>query len=191
MTDASDIWQRGQDVLTSAINPSNGTITVNLGSVISGETESVNAEWWQPNGFASRPAKPTPNEHAAQTVVLKGSDVDCCVASRDIRCQAIYGALDHGETCIFSTAGQGRAIFKKDGGVHLYTRAGNAANGAGIVIQADAMGDAIRAINSLGYGLIIDPTGIRLTVGKAGIFLDAATGSRMIFLARSSACLRV
>jgi hypothetical protein len=178
------IWNRGLDVLATAIDATTRTITAMLGDAVGEETISSNAEWWQPQGFASRPSKPTKGRPSAQVVLLRGSDVDACIACRDLRCQDIYGSLDYGETCIFAPGedgtGQARILLKKDGGIHLYTRQGNTSGGAGMTIQVDAANNTIRLLNGNGHGIIIDATGVRITAKDAGITVSSGTGNIVV-----------
>ena len=163
------VWDRGVGITNSSRDPTTNTILLVLGDEVGETTESPDAEQWQPSGIASRPAKPTKGSPSAQALLLRGSDRDAVIGVRDVRCQSVYASLDYGETCVYApgenATAQGRILLKKDGSVNLYTRAGNTSSGGGIVIQADAENDAIRILNSQGYGIIIDSHGVRITAG--------------------------
>lgn len=118
-----------------------------------------------------------PNGSAAQTVVVRGGGRDHVIASRDPRSFDVYGDLEPGETCVYAAGtygkAQGRALFKKDGSIHLYTRKGNTRVGEGMTFQLDAQEGAIRATNDKGFGFIIDGDGVKLTAGGATLTLNA------------------
>ena len=171
------LFQSGIDILKTTINTATKRILVstgNNGPTQTSETDSV--EWWQHVGFASRPAVPDAGKNAAQGFIIRAGDYDICLASQDMRGLDIYGSLGDGETCVYApgkdSKGQARALFKNDGSIHLYTRVKNDPNGAGMVIQLDAQNDAIRLLNSKGYGLIIDANGVRATSIGAGLTLS-------------------
>lgn len=180
------IWDRGLGVLNTDRDEKTNTITASLGDEVQGADISDNAEWWQHIGFASRPSKPEQGVAGPQVVALCASDGDVCIASRDVRCHGIYGALDYGETCLFAGGedgtGQARVLLKKDGGIHLYTRRGNTPSGAGMVVQLDAQNNAIRLLNGSGFGLIIDADGVRVTAGAngGGLTVGADGGVKLI-----------
>jgi hypothetical protein len=176
-----DLIDVGVDILSTAIDTVSRRIFAYLGDVKAEDGESDKATWMQHVGFASRPGKPIAGKSAAQCVRIRRSDGDVVLGSCDARTLEMYGALDDGETCI-SAGGpdgtaQGRVLLKKDGSVNAYTRAGNSSSGAGMVMQLDAANNAVRLLNGLGYGIIADANGITLTVGKASITLNGATGA--------------
>jgi hypothetical protein len=149
-------------------------ILTKIGSVTGeGQTDSDKVEWWQQVGFASRPAKPNKDkEEAAGALVLRIGRYEIAFASQDNRTNAIYGALADGETCMFGGGedgkSQGRVLIKKNGSVNIYTRAGNAEDGDGMLFQMDAENDTIRCVNSKGYGFIIDGDGFKAFAGGSG-----------------------
>ncbi|HVH44838.1 MAG TPA: hypothetical protein VM925_20935, partial [Labilithrix sp.] len=164
--DLRGLIQAGFDVLTTTVDKVTKKITAQLGSVVGKTTDTDGAEWWQHYGLATRPPKPEAGKAAAQAVVVRMGDHDICIASQDLRGLELYGALDHGETCLYSAGadgnGQARVLLKKDGSVSLFTKQGNAAGGTGMIIQLDAGGNAIRLLNASGNGIIIDADGIKL-----------------------------
>lgn len=173
--DLKGFIQVGLDVLTTTVTKATKKITAQLGSVSAESVDTANAEWWQHYGFASRPPKPQAGKTAAQAVVLRRGDYDIVIASQDLRGLELYGALDHGEVCIYSAGedgnGQARILLKKDGSVSAYTRKGNVASGTGMLIQLDAQAGAVRALNDKGYGLIISQDDVVLTAGDAALTL--------------------
>ena len=182
--DLSGLIQVGFDVLTTTVDATTKKITAQLGSVVGKTTDTDGAEWWQHYGFASRPPKPDAGKEAAQAVVIRMGDHDIVIASQDLRGLELYGRLDHGETCIYAAGpdgkAQGRILIKKDGSISLFSKKGNVADGTGMLIQLDAMNNAIRLLNASGHGLIIDDEGVKLTTGKAGLSLTAGGDAKLI-----------
>lgn len=180
----SSLWDRGISILNSLRNEKTNTLTVNLGDDEGSITESSGAEWWQHIGFASRPSKVTQDENerkkvgGPQAVVFRGSDRDCVIASRDTRTHSLYANLDYGETCVFAPGydgkAQGRIFLKKDGSIHMYTRAGNSSSGSGMTVSLDATNNRATLINGKGFGLIVDEDGVTLTAGDAALVLKAS-----------------
>jgi len=66
-------------------------------------------KWWQQVGFISRPTNAVPGQSACQGVILRESDYDACVASRDLRGLALAGTMAPGETCIYAGGADGRS----------------------------------------------------------------------------------
>lgn len=176
--------QAGFDVLTTTVSAKTKKILAQLGSVRGETTDSDAAEWWQHVGFASRPSKPIAKTSAAQTIKVSAADRDLCVASQDLRGLELYGSLDFGETCLYAPGetgtAQARIVLKKDGSIHLYTRQGNTSTGGGMVVQVDAANDAIRLLNSQGYGLIIDGDGITLTTGTGALTIASSGNVKLV-----------
>lgn len=173
----SGLVHAGLDILSSTLSATTKAILLQTGDAVKEGTDADAVEHWQHIGFASRPAKPEAGKKAAQCVVLKTSDRDVAIASRDLRGLDLYGSLDHGESCVYAAGADGnaqaRVLLKKDGSISLYTRKGNTSSGAGMVIQVDAQNGAIRLINDKGYGIIIDGDGVKLTSRAAGLSLGA------------------
>jgi len=191
------LWDRGIAILNTLRNAKTNTMTANLGDDEGNITESSGAEWWQHIGFASRPSKVSPElkdrqkSGGPQAVILRGSDRDCVIASRDTRCHSLYGSLDYGETCVFGSGedgkAQGRMVIKKDGSVFLYTRAGNATDGNGMTVSLDATNNQVSLLNGKGYGIIINEDGITLTAGDAAIEIKSSGGINIT--ATKTACI--
>jgi hypothetical protein len=175
--DLSGLIQVGFDILTTTVDAVTKKITAQLGSVVGQTVDTDGAEWWQHVGIATRPPKPEAGKKAAQALVLRMGDHDIVLASQDLRGLELYGALDHGETCIYAPGedgeGQARILLKKDGSVSLFTKQGNTSGGTGMLIQVDAANNAIRLLNADGHGIIIDSDGIKLTAGNAALSLNA------------------
>lgn len=178
------IVEVGLDILTTTVNASTKRILAQTGDVVKDATETDGAEWWQHVGFASRPPKPQAGKQAAQAVVLKTSDRDVVIGSVDQRGLALYGNLDHGESCLYAAGedgeAQARVLLKKDGSINLYTRKGNTSAGAGMVIQIDAINGAIRLLNDKGYGIIIDADGVKITSGNAALVLTGSGDATLV-----------
>lgn len=176
--------QAGFDILTTTVDAVTKKITAQLGSVVGKTTDTDSAEWWQHVGIATRPPKPEAGKRAAQGLVMRLGDYDIVFASQDPRGLDLYGALDHGETCIYGAGedgnAQGRILIKKDGSVSIFSKQGNAVGGTGMLIQLDAMNNAIRLLNADGHGIIIDSEGVKITAGDSALSLNADGSSKLV-----------
>jgi hypothetical protein len=124
------LFEFGVDVLASTLDPTTGTITLQLGDVAQGRADSNNAEMWQgASGICSRPALPTQGKASCQVCVIKKSDRDMPFAYRDLRATAIYANLEPGATCLYATAGQAREVCKADGSARQMTTDDNTETG--------------------------------------------------------------
>lgn len=174
--DLAGLFFIGADILTTTVNKVTRKILAQTGSVVGEIVDADNVEWWQQVGFASRPSKPTKGKAAAQGLGIRRGDYDICFASQDVRCLAIYGELDHGETCIFAAGSdgtaQGRILLKKDGSVGIYALQGNAAGGASVTIQVLPSG-VINLAGPFGGISIADGKTTMLSSAGAGVQLDA------------------
>lgn len=170
------LFDIGADVLGSARNEINGSISVQIGDAIGKEVRCDNASWWQHVGFASRPALAENGKSSAQTIAIETGDRDICFASRDVRGQGIYGSLESGETCLYAggpnNTGTGRIILKDDGSVStvsLLTQKSNTSNGNPIVVQLSSAGKITLANEDKGT-IVLDQEGIKMaTTGKVQI----------------------
>jgi hypothetical protein len=181
----SSVFQVGLDILSTVRDTVTKTILANLGDVVTEQSESDEAEWWQHVGFASRPSKADKTAHvAAQCVTLRTGGRDAVIASRDLRGQTLAGNLQPGETCIYASGDSGtaqaRILLKADGSINLYTREGNTESGGGMAIMLTPSSDTISIVNSAGFGLVISPDGVKLTAGDAGLTLDASGGIKLV-----------
>jgi len=169
-TQPEDIFDVGVDILSTDI-ADNGTITCQTGDVVSRQVFCANNEWWQPAGFASRPAKPEPGKAACQGVMLNRGDHDVCIGQKDIRGQAIYGNLKDGEFCAYAPGAQGRVSGKADGSVTIYTTDDNTADGNGVYFKVAK--DKFQFMAPWGR-LTFDATGFHvLTASGARLFMGA------------------
>lgn len=167
----------GVDILSTTLDKATGRILAYLGDVKAKRSESDAAQFMQHVGMATRPRKAEPGKGAAQCVRICRSNGDVVIASSDSRTQEMYGQLDDGESAFFASDGQARALFKKDGSVNLYTRAGNTAGGAGMVIQLDAAGNTARVLNGAGIGAVFDGTSATITAGDGAAITANADGT--------------
>lgn len=163
------------------------TIMLQVGDANAGESHADEAELWQHVGLASRPSPPTgsgANKEAAQAVMIRLSDYDVVLATRDTRFQDIYGNLRDGETCLYATGsdgkGQARTILKHDGSINLYTKLGNSPTGKGMGIFIDPNNDRISIVNSKGYGIIINEDGALVTAKDSALKLDGSGSASLI-----------
>jgi len=109
----------GLDVLSTTISKATGLIVAQIGNVVTSVPSGDVSEWWQHVGFVSRPKKPVPGKSAAQVVIVKRSDHDAIIASRDDRSAAIYASLDDGETAVFASDGTAIIFIRKDGSIEV------------------------------------------------------------------------
>jgi len=174
-------------VLGTTLKAKTKRVLAQIGSIEGeGLEEANNVEWIQHVGFASRPAKAVigSKDETASAVVLRVGNREIAIGSFDVRGLPLYGSLAEGETCVYSAGDDGNAqariILKKNGSINCYTRKGNTADGAGMLFQMDAENGAIRLINDLGYGLIIDEDGVRLTSGEAALTLGSDGAAKLI-----------
>lgn len=176
--DPSSMIQVGLDILNTTRDEVTKTLLGFLGDVIgaarggAAAVDGDKAEWWQHVGFLSRPSKPEAGKQSAQAMAFRRSDRDVIFASRDLRGQDLAGDLGYGETFLYAPGedGRGQAKIKlcKDGSIVIYTKKGNVSSGVGMVVQLDAVNDAIRITNAKGYGLIIDTDGVKILAGSSG-----------------------
>lgn len=140
-----DIARLGYDVLTVVIDGVTGLVTSQLGDVVKQRPVSEDNEWYYPPGYVGIPRKPDAGTAAAQVAVITRSSNGAIVGCRDARDAQIVTAvgLDYGETMVFSPAGGGYAVFRKDGTVSV----GDAT--AASVAKGDAMSDLIDALITL------------------------------------------
>lgn len=92
---------------------------------------------------------------------------------------ATYGNLAENELCLApgSADAIARILMKANNSINLYTK--TPAN-KGMLISMDPSTDTISIVNSKGYGIIIDPTGIKLTAKDSGIQLGDDGNSKFI-----------
>lgn len=127
----SYLFDVGKDILFSELDKATQTILCQTGDATNQVTDADVAELWQQPGFWSLPAPPTQGKPSCQAIVLKRSDHDIIIATRDLRSSSIYGNLQPGETCVgaSSTASQARSVYKLDGSISHATTDTNKANG--------------------------------------------------------------
>lgn len=167
--DIGDLLHLGLDVLSSKIDPTTGAMLVQLGDSTTGETESDGAEVWQQPGLASLPAAPTQGSASCQAIAIRRTDRDMVFAMCDKRATSIYGKMKPGETCVYATAGQARALFKADGHAVIYTTADNTPSGQTHAITLGPEG--LQIMTKFG-GITIDSNGITITSGQAALILS-------------------
>ncbi len=129
----------GMDVLKTFISTKTDSILAQIGDVIGESVDVDSAEWWQHVGFSSRPSKPDAGKAACQAVVVRRGQIDAAFASRDIRCQKIYGNLKDGETCIWAGGvdglAQARVLLRQDGSCTMYTTDSNTELGKSVYFR--------------------------------------------------------
>jgi len=182
---ALDVFRIGLHVLKTTISGTAKTVLAQLGNVAgAGVPESDTAEWWQHDGFMSLPPTATPGASASETVTISRGGRDVVIASRDLRGQQLAGSMQPGETCLYAAGadgkGQSRILLKANGSINLYTRKGNTDSGGGLALMLDPSTDQITMVNSQGYGIIIDSTGVKLTSKGAGLTLTSEGNATLV-----------
>lgn len=161
-------------MLNTSLDPTTKVVKLVLGDAVSGENDADGAvEMWGPPGIISMPAPPTSGAPSCQTIVLKRGDHDIVIALRDTRAAQIYGNLKAGETAVFATVGQARGLFKADGSINFYTTVNNQPGGNALAVSITPSTDTISAVNSKGYGFIINDNGVTLSAGAASLTLNS------------------
>lgn len=167
----------GVTILRTTVDAATKAILAQLGESRTEESIADGAEWWQHVGFISRPSKAVPKGESCEGIVVRRSGNDVVISSRDKRGRELAGELKEGETCLYAAGpdgkGQSRVLLKANGAIALYTREGNTEAGQGMAVILDPMTDTVSVTNSLGFGLIISPDGVRLTSKEGGLTLTA------------------
>jgi hypothetical protein len=126
----ADIARVGLDVLVAVVDATTGLVTAQLGNVVTQKATSDDDEWYFPPGYVALPKKPAAGTAASQVCIITRSDHNAIVGCRDARDAAIVNglnpALDYGETLVFSPAGKGYSVFRKDGSVQTFSGDGTA-----------------------------------------------------------------
>lgn len=175
----------GVDILNAERDEETKVVLLQTGDVVGaaegggGTVDGERVEHWQHVGLVSIPPKPEAGKSACQGIVVRRSNHDACIATRDLRGQELAGQLKYGETCIYAAGetgtAQGRVILKQNGSINLYTRAGNTEGGAGMGVFVDPENDQISILNSKGYGIVINGDGVFLSAGGAiGLKLESS-----------------
>lgn len=139
----------GLDILKTSKTNAQSFITAQIGNVVTGIATGDVSEWWQHVGFASRPKKPSAGTSAAQCVVIKKSDHDAVIASRDSRTTAVYDSLLDGETAIFASEGGAIIVLRVDGTIEITggtVKIGD--SGAVVLAKAQAISDLQTVFNA-------------------------------------------
>ena len=135
-----DTFSLGVDILGTRQNE-RGTMLAQTGDVIGEGVSSVDAEFWQHVGFASRPAKAVVGKDACQAITINTGSADVVIATRDLRANALIGTLKEGDTLIYAAgpanAGTAKLLLSGDGSVTV------TAGGTTVVIKGDSV-----AVNS-------------------------------------------
>lgn len=136
--------QFGIDILNTTLGatPSSptGTIVAQTGDAIRGTVACNQADYWQQVGFASRPspAGTAPGilagtGMACQALAFRCSDRDVIFATKDYRCNQVYGNIAPGETAVFAGGeqglGQAVSTWNDDGSITHFTTDTNTAAG--------------------------------------------------------------
>lgn len=164
----------GADVLHAARDEATSIVVAQLGDVVGEDVDADNAEWWQHVGLVSLPPAAEPGKAACQCVVVRDTGNDVCVASRDLRGQALAGQLKAGETCVYAAGtdgkAQARSLWKADGSQAHVTFVGNVPTGetVGLFIQPSGNVDAV----AKDAALLLRPSDISLFSPSASLSLE-------------------
>lgn len=170
MSGLPGVWQT-VDVLISR-RADSGAVLAQTGDAVTGSVSDPDAVLWQSLGVVARPKKPSADGSACQAVVLKTSGRDYCIAYRDVRALELAGALGEGDTAIYATEGQARALFKADGSVTIITTADNTAAGQTVALSVGP--DGIKMFGPWG-AMTLDAAGFQVAVagGATTLVMDA------------------
>lgn len=169
-----DVFRVGIGILRTVIGDT-GAILAQTGDAATDSTETDRVAWWQQVGFLSRPSKAEAGKKSAEAVVIRLHGHDISIASRDLRGLELAGNLEEGETMIYAPGetgtGQARILLKANGNIAIFTRSGNAENGAGVTIQANADGSIVA--QSEHGAMRLDADGWRFGCGSAALQLGS------------------
>lgn len=129
------LFDVGKDILCTTLDLATGVLSAQTGDSTTQTPDVDRAEWWQHTGFSSRPTVPSPGNAACQSIVLKRSDRDIILATRDVRGTDILGNLADGETCVYASGAQGRSVYKADGSINHITTDSNKPDGNSVFIR--------------------------------------------------------
>lgn len=184
MSGLPGVWQT-VDVLYSR-RADTGAVLAQTGSASAQRVDDPDAVLWQSLGVVARPKAPGTDGRGCQAIVLRSSGRDYCIAYRDVRALSLAGALGEGDTCVYATDGQARALFKADGSITLITTADNTATGQTVLFSVGTTG--IKAVTPWGVATI-DENGIQLAAAGGASFLKLdADGFTVSGAAASLAC---
>jgi len=168
-----DILGTSRDVANEAAGTNTNSITAQAGDVVSQQATEQNVAWRQHVGLCSRPSNAVAGKAAAQGVLLSGSSQSYCIASSDVRGQALYANLQAGETCLYAGGadGNGTAVVtvKANGDAVMANKFGNTASGQTQFVMLGADG-SFRVETACGR-IVMDATGIHL-IHASGARLD-------------------
>jgi hypothetical protein len=154
---------RVEECMSTTLDAKSKAILAQVGDVQHERVEDSDVPVFQTWGVMSRPAIPTSKKEGAEVVLLRSVDQDIAIAGRDLRFSELAGSLKDGETCVFASTGQARALFKADGSITLYTTSDNTSSGTSVAITIGTTG--IKLIGPAGV-VTIDSNGVQL--GESG-----------------------
>jgi hypothetical protein len=190
--------QLGNDILRSDIDAATGFVALQTGDVTAGtgtdqpgEVVAQGSDLWQHVGFCSRPATPVAGKSAAQALEIERGDFNVCVATRDSRSASMYGALKDGETAVFASTGQARALFKADGSITLVTTSDNTAAGTTVSLRVSKDGFVFSApwggfsFTATGFQAYTQTTGVSPTFLGS---LEVRNDGNCVFTGKGTIC---
>jgi hypothetical protein len=170
MTQAENLISIKQ-IMGSSISDT-GAVTLQLGSVTTGDVDVTNALVWSLPCIAYRPSNPTGTVQAADALSLRYGDTHYVVAGRDTLSATIAGNLLPGEVCVYAPGefglGQGRMLFKGTGAITIYTTVGNTEGGESMAISIDPQAQAISATIGQAGAVVMNTDGFQGIFGQSG-----------------------
>lgn len=183
----------GEDILVTRRDEDTNTILAQTGDVIAEETQSQESVVWQHSGFCSRPPNAIAGKSSAQAIVLRSSQYDAIVATRDLASQQMYGLLNEGESCLYAAGpdgqSQARVLCKSDGSINLVTTDTNTPKGKTLIHSFSPEG--LQIATPWG-GIVLNSEGIKMytndTSGHMNGWIELKPSGEVVVAATSFKC---
>jgi len=100
----------GQQLLSYTLGEQNNSVLVNIGDILSGDSEAAYCQYYQQVGFCSLPPAPIPGVSAAEVLLLKHDDGRKIVfGTRHPTSQAMYANMSPGDTIMYGAGSDGNS----------------------------------------------------------------------------------
>jgi hypothetical protein len=145
------------------------SISLQLGNASTGESYGTTAQLFNPFGIYSIPLPSVLGKPGTQVLSWVRNDESYSFAGRDINTQKNPGNIKPGETAVYATGSQAKALFKNDGSINLLTTSDNTESG--YTVGQTITGSKITLQTAKCSLTLDDNVGITLTVGTAALTL--------------------
>jgi hypothetical protein len=179
-----DVARVGWNVLSAVIDTT-GLVTAQLGNAVTQRAKSDADEFFYPPGIVSLPRAPDAGKAGCETAVITRSDHNAIVGCRDARDASIVNglspALDYGETLVFSGAGGGYTVFRKDKSIQTFAGDGNASvsvkQGGEVDVFASVvkLGDSGATPVALSSSVLTELGKIATSIGQCAGYINGIT----------------